>query len=156
MTPAPFWAQRSPRERAVLGWGAAALAALLFVALAWIPLERERARLEHEVPQWRGTVAALQREADEVRRLRSMPRAAASSAPLAALAGGGLAVPPGTRLTLVDERRLKLAGDDVGFTQLLDWLASTQAAQGLRVESAHVEALAASGRVRAEITLARS
>jgi type II secretory pathway component PulM len=39
---------------------------------------------------------------------------------------------------------------------LLDWLATAQAAHGLRVESARIEALPTPGRVRAELTLARS
>ena len=50
--------------------------------------------------------------------------------------------------------RAALAG--FAFSALLDWLAAAEAAQGLHVESAHVEALPTAGRVRAELTLARS
>jgi type II secretory pathway component PulM len=157
MTIREAWERRSARERSVLAAGAIAVAVLLFVALAWIPLERTRARLEREVPEWRASVAALQRDADEVRRLRAMPPVATgASQPLASLAAGGLAAPPGARLTLADDRRLKLAGDDVGFAALIEWLSATAAAQGLRVESARLEARPEPGRVRAEITLARS
>jgi general secretion pathway protein M len=157
MTIREAWDRRSARERSVLAAGAIALAVLLFVALAWIPLERTRARLEREVPELRASVAALQRDADEVRRLRAMPPVAtAAGQPLSSLAAGGLAAPPGARLTLAGDRHLKLAGDDVGFAALLEWLSSTAAAQGLRVESARLEARPEPGRVRAEITLARS
>jgi type II secretory pathway component PulM len=157
MTIREAWDRRSARERSVLAAGAIAIAALLFVALAWIPLERTRERLEREVPELRSAVAALQRDADEVRRLRAMPLAAtAAGQPLASLAAGGLAAPPGARLTLAGDRHLKLAGDDVGFAALLEWLSAAAAAQGLRVESARLEARPEPGRVRAEIMLARS
>jgi len=152
-----FWRARSPRERAVLGSGAAVIAAMLAMALVWLPLERTRVRLEREVPELRAGLAVLQRDAAEARRLRSMaPIAAQSAAPLATLAAGAVAAPPGARLVLADPGHLRLTGADVGFTQLLEWLASAVANHGLRVESAHLEALAAPGRVRVDITLART
>ena len=132
-------------------------AVMLAVALVWLPLERTRVRLEREVPELRAAVQALLRDAEEAKRLRSMaPVAAQSAAPLAALAAGAVAAPPGSRLVLVDPGHLRLTGADVGFTQLLEWLASAAGNHGLRVESAHVEALAAPGRVRVDITLART
>ena len=52
---------------------------------------------------------------------------------------------------------LKLrAGDDVSFASVLEWIRNAQATHGMRVESAKVQALAAAGRVRAEIVLART
>jgi len=155
---AAAWSRRSAGERRMLAAAAAAAAVLLFAAFVWLPLERARARLEREVPGLRADVAALEGDAQEVRRLRSMPPTAAAAAhrPLAALAAGALAVPPGARLTLADERHLRLAAGDVDFAKLVEWLASTQASEGLRVESARVEALATRGRVRADITLAGS
>jgi type II secretory pathway component PulM len=62
----------------------------------------------------------------------------------------------GVQLAALDDKRLRVTGADVGFTALLDWLAAVQASQGLRVESARLDALPAAGRVRAEITLSRS
>lgn len=150
-----LWRQRSAGERRTLAIGAGAIALLLFIAFAWIPLERSRARLEREVPQLRAAVAALQRDADEVKRLRAMPAAShADAAPLSTLAAG-TGVPPGARLSVLDARRVNLAANDMAFTALVEWLANAAPAQGLRVESAHLEALAMPGRVRADITLAR-
>ncbi len=152
-----FWRARSPRERTVLGIGAATIAVMLAIALVWLPLERTRVRLEREVPELRAALALLRRDAEEAKRLRSMaPVAAQSAAPLAALAAGAVAAPPGARLVLADAGHLRLTGADVGFTQLLEWLASTVSNHGLRVESAHVEALGTPGRVRVDITLART
>lgn len=150
------WSDRPARERAFLAAGAGALAALLLIALVWLPLERARARLAHELPVLRASVATLQRQADEVRRLRAMPAVAGASAqPLAALAAGGAPSLPGAQLAVLDVGHVRVAGSDVGFAPLLEWLASTQAAHGLHVESARIDALPATGRVRVDITLAR-
>jgi general secretion pathway protein M len=156
MTAAELWRDRSPRERRVLAASAGLVAALLFLALVWLPLDRARTRLEIEVPELRETVAALERDAQEVRRLRAMPPLqAAASEPLSALASGSVPVPPGMRLTALDARHLRLASDDASFTALVAWLSSVAPAQGLRVERARLEALAAPGRVRADIALER-
>jgi general secretion pathway protein M len=156
MTAREFWQRRPAAERRTLATGAGAAALLLFIAFAWLPLERARARLEREVPQLRATVAALDRDAAEVKRLRAMPPVAKDAgAPLAALAAGSVPVPPGTRLTLVDPRHVRLAGDDASFGALLEWLSATAPGQGLQVEAARIEALAAPGRVRVDLTLSR-
>jgi general secretion pathway protein M len=156
MTAREFWQRRSATERRTLAIGALAAAALLFVAFAWLPLERARARLEREVPELRATVAALDRDAAEVKRLRAMPPAAKDAgAPLAALAAGSVPVPPWTRLTLVDPRHVRLAGEDASFGALLEWLSVAAPAQGLQVQAARIEALAAPGRVRLDLTLSR-
>jgi type II secretory pathway component PulM len=60
------------------------------------------------------------------------------------------------QLSVPDDKHVRLAGDDIAFGALLDWLATAQAAHGLRVESARIEALPTAGRVRAQLTLARS
>ena len=150
------WTGRSPRERRFLTLGAFAVGAVLVVALVWLPLERARTRLAADLPRLRAEVAALQRDAEEVKRLRALPASnPASASPLASLAtnGGGLA---GAQLTVLDERRVRLAGPDVSFAGLLEWLRNAQATHGVRVESARLEALPAPGRVRAELVLARS
>ena len=62
---------------------------------------------------------------------------------------------PGVQVSVPDERHVKLTGDDMAFSALLDWLATAQAAHGLRVESAKIESLREAGRVRAELSLVR-
>ena len=150
------WQARSPGERRAAALGAALLALFLVATLVWLPLERSRARLEAEAPRLRASIASLQRDADEVKRLRALPASApATGAPLASLAtnGGGLA---GSQMTVLDERRVRLTGADVSFGALLEWLGNAQATHGMRVESARLDALPAPGRVRAELVLARS
>ena len=151
------WSQRSPSERRVLAAMAWLAAALLLVALVWLPLERTRSRLAAELPRLRASIAALEREADEVRRLRAMPAPAATpsaASPLAELVtnGGGLA---GAQVTVLDDRRVRVTGDDVSFGALLEWLRNAQSTHRMRVDTARVEARPAPGRVRAELVLTR-
>ena len=56
----------------------------------------------------------------------------------------------------MDKKTVSVRGDDVAFGSLIEWLAAVQASQGLRVDSARIEALPAPGRVRAELRLSRS
>ena len=146
-----LWRGRSARERRVLAWGGTVASVLLFVALAWIPLARTHARLEREMPAVRASVDSLQRQADEVRRLRALPAVAPAAA-----AQGSTPPLPGAQVTTIAPGRLRVVASDVAFGALLDWLTAVEAAQGLRVESARIEALPTSGRVRADLTLERT
>jgi general secretion pathway protein M len=155
MTRLAIWHERTPRERVAIAVIGGAIAILLFVAFAWLPLERARTRLTAELPRLRASIPVLQREADEAKRLRAQPALAASGAPsLAALVSGPSV--PGAQLALLDDKRVRLTGGDVGFSALLEWIAAVQASHGLRVDSARIDALPAPGRVRAELVLAKS
>jgi type II secretory pathway component PulM len=156
---AALWRSRSARERSLVSAGAVVLAIMVIVALAWLPLERSRVRLNAELPQLRASVAALTRDAGEVKRLKAMPATVpANPAPLAPLiaANAWARDLPGVQLSVPDEKHVRITAADVSFTALLDWLATARAAHGLRVESARIDALPLAGRVRAELTLARS
>ena len=149
----------TPREKSLAAAGGVVIGAMLLVALVWLPLERLRVRLAHELPVLRASVEALQRDADEVKRVRAlpatMPANPAPLAPLIAANAWGREL-PGVQLTVPDEKHVRLVGDDIAFGALLDWLATAQAAHGLRVESARIEAGPTTGRVRADLRLARS
>ena len=159
MSLATLWHSRSPRERSLVSAGAVVFGLMLVVALVWLPLERARVRLDAELPQLRASVAALTRDADEVRRLKALPPTIpANPAPLATVMGANAwsRELPGVQLSVPDEKHVRLAAADVSFTALLDWLATARAAHGLRVETARIDALPLPGRVRVELTLARS
>jgi len=149
----------TPREKSLAAAGGVVIGAMLLVALVWLPLERLRVRLAHELPVLRASVEALQRDADEVKRVRALPATMPANppplAPLIAANAWGREL-PGVRLSVPDEKHVRLVGDDIAFGALLDWLTTAQAAHGLRVESARIEAAATTGRVRADLTLARS
>ncbi len=157
MSARDWWAARPPRERALLAGGAAAAVVVLLFALVWLPMERSRARLATELPAIRASLAEMRAQAEEVKALRALPaREAAAGAPLSTLvASGSLAQGlPGARLTLTGPKRVKLAVDDASWTRLVEWIAATAGAHGLAVEEATVEALPATGRVRASLVLA--
>ena len=152
------WQARSRSERRTLALIGGVVALLLVIGLVWLPLERTRARLAAEMPVLRGSLDALQRDADEVKRLRALPAAGSAgsvASPLATLAtnGGGLA---GAQMAVLDDKRVRLTGADVSFAGLLEWLRNAQATHGMRVDSARLDALPAPGRVRAELVLSRS
>ena len=158
MSLASLWHSRPARERSAVTAGLVVLALMLAVTLVWLPLARERLRLGAELPVLRASVMALQRDADEARRLRALPATVPSNpSPLAPViaANDWARELPGVQLSVPDEKHVRLVGDDIGFTALLGWLTTAQAAHGLRVESARIEALPPPGRVRAELTLAR-
>jgi general secretion pathway protein M len=146
-----FWRSRSVRERRVMGVGGALVALLLFVVLVWLPVARSHARLEREMPAMRASLDSLQRQADEVRRLRTLP-------PVGTTSASQSATPPlpGAQVTIPSPGRLRVVATDVPFSALLDWITAVEAAQGLRVDSARVESLPAPGRVRADVTLERT
>lgn len=150
----PWWENRSARERRVIV-SLAVLAALVVLFTMWLQAERTRERLAGQLPQLRASLAALERDAQEVKRLRALPAPVPSATPLASIAtnAGGV---PGAQVSVIDERRVRLTGSDVSFAALLEWLGNARATHGMRVESARLEALAAPGRVRAELVLARS
>jgi type II secretory pathway component PulM len=151
-----FWRSRSQRERAVLVGGVVAAAILLVVALVWLPLERSRTRLSAEIPRLAASVATMERNAEEVQRVRSLPASTpATVAPTATVApalGRNLA---NAQVASIDERRVRITGADVAYGALLETIAAAQSTYGLRVDSARIDALPAAGRVRAELVLAR-
>jgi len=153
-----WWERRGPGEQRTLRV-AALLLVVAALGLAWLEIERTRARLNAELPRLRSSIAGLQRDAAEVKRLKSVAPVAANpqstGAQLATLAtnGGGLA---GAKISLVDDKRVTVSGADIGFGALLEWLQNAQATHAMRVERARLEALPAPGRVRAELLLTRS
>ena len=153
--------QRIPPERRTLAAMVAAAVVIALTLLLGIEGQRSRERLDGELPRLRASIAALERDAAEVKRLRALPAvtpgAAGQQGPggqLAVLAtnGGGL---PGAQIAVIDERRVRVTSADLGFAALLEFLQNAQATHGMRVESARLEALPAAGRVRAELTLGR-
>lgn len=151
-----FWAARSPGERRTLAYGAAIVVALLVLALVWLPLQRSRERLVKELPRLAASIATMERQATEVARVRSMPAvASAAEAPLATLAPALGRSLPTAQVAAIDAKRVRISGADLPFGALLETLADAQATQGLRVDTARIDALPTVGRVRAELVLAR-
>jgi type II secretory pathway component PulM len=148
------WQSRTDGERrAIAGLGAAA-ALVLVVAFAWLPLERARARDAQALPALRASLATMERDAAEVKRLKAVPaRGGAAVSSLPSLAASNPV--PGSQLAAIDDKRMRLTASDVGYAALVEGLASMAASHGLHAESAKIESLPTAGRVSADITLAR-
>jgi type II secretory pathway component PulM len=154
-TMARMLAQRSPLERSILLTLGAVIAIGVVAAFAWLPLERTRARLASELPAMRASIGTLERDAEEAKRLKALPPISqAANAALGDIAAN-TKLPPGAQVTVLDPKTVTVAAPDVAFGALLEWLSAVQAAQGLRVESARIDALPVAGRVRAELRLTR-
>ena len=154
-----IWTARSPRERDVLAWAGAGIAAVLLFAFAWLPMERTRARLAAELPQLRASLAEMRAQAAEAKALRAQPaRDAAPGTTLPTLVSSGTLAQgiPGARVAALDARRASFAVDDASWARLVEWLHWAGTAHGLAVEEATVEALPAAGRVRATLVLVQS
>jgi general secretion pathway protein M len=75
------WTALAPRQQRLVLWGGLLLAVVLFVALVWLPLERAQRSLTARLPELRAQYVALQRDAEEVKRLKGLPPAAAPNTP---------------------------------------------------------------------------
>lgn len=148
-----LWHERSPGERRVAAVIAIVVAIALVLAFVALPLQRAHARLGEELPRLRASVAQLEQQSVEARRLRAMP--AAASVPGAANASVESRPLAGAQVTVLDDKHVALTGTDVSFAALLEWLVDAQRT-GLRVERARIDALPIAGRVRIDMRLARS
>ena len=155
---AAIWRGRSTRERRVVSILAVLAAIALVAAVVWLPLERTRQRLAQELPALRASLSTMERQAEEMKRLRAMPTVSSATAVALASAAAsgelarGLA---GAQVSVVNEKTVAASGADLSYGALLEWVARMQASYGLRVEHGRIEALPMAGRVRADLRLAR-
>jgi len=154
-----FWRARAPRERAVLGGGAALLVLALGYAYAWLPMQRDRAQLMQALPQLREQARQLQLDVQEVARLKALPAATQEAGNLA-LAIEQRAMASGLRdrietLAPQDAGHVRVVLPQVAFEAWIDWLGELHASHGVRVESARIDATDEPGMVRVEAVLAR-
>lgn len=149
---ADYWRSRPGPERRIWAMLLLLVAGALLVAFVWLPLERSRARLAAEIPSVRASIDSMQRQAGEAKRLRALPPAATTQAPLSALTAG---TATGLQVATLDAKRVRASAADVAFNTLVEWIIAAQASHGVHVETAHLERLAAPGRVKAELVLAR-
>lgn len=139
-----FWAERQPRERALLIGLGVFVGVALFVQLLWSS-HHERQRLQRQIPQLQQQVEALQRDAARLQEIKSRPPSAAPAegnallamAVSAAEAAGIREVAP--QLKLEGPRRLRLRAA-VPFDRWIEWTAALQRDGQVRLVSCHVQA----------------
>lgn len=152
-----FWAERAPRERAILGFGASVvLIAVLYLMLiepAWTGISR----LERSLPQQRSLAAELDALLGEVRGLKSQPQVATVSpsevrgAIETSLTRAGMKA---TRIVPLSDGDIQLTFANVPYGTWAAWLAGIERELGARTTSVVVTGKDATpGNVDAELAL---
>jgi len=155
-----MWESRSLRDRMVI----AALVAIVAVVLyAWLIDSTHRARLKlgTTVTRLRAEAIRLERNADEIARLRAAPSAAQPSGAQAELrvlmqaqvdaAGLGRSL---LRIEPIDTTQVRLVFAAVPFADWLAWVENARLQQ-VRLDAARIETLATPGMVNVTATFVR-
>ncbi|HEX8010152.1 MAG TPA: type II secretion system protein GspM [Casimicrobiaceae bacterium] len=155
---AQWWHLRSQREKRAL----AALSAAIALALAWLvvwqPLLADSDRLARRLPADRAALADARRASDEIVGLARAAAAPAPSDPRAALDGVLAARNLGkaaTAIERIDNDRLRVTFDTIGFDGLTALLDALQRDAHLRAVEVVATARVEAGLVRADVTLTR-
>jgi len=155
---AQWWQLRSRSERMLLTAAAGIAALALAWLVVWQPLARDTDRLDRQIENDRAMLADARRRADEI---AGLARSAPSVAPAepraaldAALARQNLTV-AATTIERIDNERIRLTFDAIGFDALTAFLDALQRDARLRAAELVATARVEPGQVRADVTLAR-
>jgi type II secretory pathway component PulM len=155
------WQSRTPRERLLIGLGAAFVVAVLYVSYVK-SASQARTQLDQSVSRLRAEVGRTQRIGDEIVRLRALPpptqpsrssdiRAVTqSSIDAAGLASSLRSIEP------LDAGQVRVTFGAVPFVDWVTWVDTMQTAHQLRLDATRIEAMTAPGIVSATATFARS
>lgn len=155
---ARWWQVRSRGERRTL----AALAVLVSIAILWLavwqPMVRDIERLEQRAAADRVLLAEARRSGDEIATLARAPAAPPGTDPRAALDAAltsrnlRAAV---TQIERVDNDRIRVTFDSIGFDALAGLLDALQRDARVRATDLVATARVETGLVRADVTLTR-
>ena len=130
-----FWAERGPRERAILALGGALVLVVIIYLVAIEPAWTGIARLERSLPQQRANAAELEALLAEVKALKARPAVATMSA---ADARGALETSLGkaglkaARIVPLSDGEIQLQFSDVPVSKWAPWLAGIERELGAR------------------------
>ena len=153
-----FWMARQPRERRVLGIGAAFLLMLLIWLSLIDPALKARSRWQQTLPAWRSQLAQMRAIAAEI---AASPARSTAAVPVAELSRAGLERSlreKGLQVQnlTVSDRRVSANFSDVPFAALTEWLQQAQSSVRLVITEANITARDLPGRVDARLTLQRA
>ena len=138
-----FWAERMPRERAILLAGGGALLAVIVFLLLIEPAYRGIGRLERSLPQQRAGAAELEALLSEVKAMRARPQVASVSSSevrAAVEASLGRAGIKAARVVPLSDGDLQLTFSDVPYGSWAPWLGGIERELGARATSVTVNA----------------
>ena len=155
---AQWWQLRSRSERILL----AAAAGIAALALAWLVvwqlLARDTDRLDRQIETDRAMLADARRRADEIAGLARSAPSVAPAEPRAALDAALTQQnlkSAATTIERIDNERIRLTFDAIGFDALTAFLDALQRNARLRAVELVATARVEPGQVRADVTLAR-
>ena len=138
-----FWAERAPRERAILLAGGAALLAVIVFLLLIEPAYTGIGRLERSLPQQRAGASELEALLSEVKTMRARPQVASVSAGDVraaidiSLTRAGIKA---ARIVPLSDGDMQLTFSDVPYASFAPWLAGIERELGARATSVTVSA----------------
>ena len=138
-----FWAERMPRERAILLAGGGALLAVIVFLLLIEPAFKGIGRLERSMPQQRAAAAELEALLSEVKSMRARPQVASVSSTevrAAVESSLGRAGIKAARVVPLSDGDLQLTFSDVPYGSWAPWLAGIERELGARATSVTVNA----------------
>ena len=153
-----LWEERSPRDRTII----IVLSVVVLVALYLTLVQsayRARARLGTSLTQLRAQAQRLDADANELARVRALPRSAAAQTELRAqvqaqAAASGLASAM-LRIDAKDADQVLVVFGSVPFADWLAWVAALQS-QRIRLDTSRIEALSTPGLVGVSATFTRA
>jgi general secretion pathway protein M len=151
-----FWAERAPRERAILALGGGVLAVALLFWLAIEPAWSGYRVLERNLPQLRAQAAQLEALLTEVKTLKARPQVATLSAAEArtavekSLAARGLKA---TRIVPLTDGDLQMTFANVPYAAWTIWLSATERELGARAVSVTANSTGTPGNADIELAL---
>lgn len=153
-----WWELRSANERRVAAAAALAIAAALFWLLIWQPLVRDSERMAHRLPTDQAALADARRQSNAIAGLARAAPGPVASDPRAALdpvlAAQNLRV-AATAIERIDNDRVRVTFDTIGFDALTALLDALQRDAHLRAVEVVATARVEAGLVRADVTLTR-
>jgi len=144
-----FWAERRPREQALLSALAIFVIAALLAQLLWSS-HQARVRLKDQVPRLRQQLETMQRKTSELQQLRTQPQSpvvADAKAVLAAAKGAALAAglsEAASQFQTEGPGRLRVRAT-LQFDRWLAWAGALQRDGRLRLVSCRIEAVEPAG-----------
>ena len=147
------WNALPPPTRRWIIAGAAVIGAILLYAVAWLPLQRDLARLRIHVPLEAEQLNWIRVQAPMAKAMRAKMTSAVG-APIPGLEQSALAHGVRsyvTRLEPEGSAGARVTLEAVPFNALIVWISELQAAQGLVVEEATINAHASPGLVNAQL-----
>lgn len=150
------WNSLPPRSRMLVAGGAVAIGAVLLVSAAWLPLERDLARLRQEVPRAAEQLNWMRAQAPMAKTMRARMTSSSGAPVVPSIEQSATAQGVRSYITKIEAEgnaSARVTLEAAPFNSLILWISELQSTQGLIVDDATIEAHATPGLVNARLRL---